>query len=272
MRAVETISSNPLGFSVQQAAALLDLSVPELRSLLKVAEASEREDFSFQDLVVLRTAKGLVEQKVPARRIKSALLKLKEQLPTDKPLSGVVIAADGESIVVRDGQQRWNPESGQVLFDFDELARRAASAPALLDEETPERLYADAFDAEEEAPDRAMALYREVLRRNPKHADAQVNLGRLLHEAGDARLAESHYRQALLVRPNDAIATFNLGTALEDQSRIDEAIKAYVRAIELDPDCVDAYFNLARLYEKKGERAAAIRHLKDYQRLSGPRR
>ena len=32
---------------------------------------------------------------------------------------------------------------------------------------------------------------------DPANADACVNLGRLLHEAGDVRAAESHYRAAL---------------------------------------------------------------------------
>ena len=56
--------------------------------------------------------------------------------------------------------------------------------------------------------------------------------------------------------------------ALEDLGKLDEAIVRYRETIELDPTLVDAYFNLSRLYEKKGEKVSAIRHLKDYRRLT----
>ena len=39
-------------------------------------------------------------------------------------------------------------------------------------------------------------------------------------------------------------------------------------AITADPAAADAHFNLARLYEKAGQDAAAIRHLKAYRKLT----
>jgi hypothetical protein len=41
----------------------------------------------------------------------------------------------------------------------------------------------------------------------------------------------------------------------------------YRRTIRADADCADAYYNLARLYEKRGDSAAALRHLQTYRRL-----
>ncbi|MGV3621481.1 MAG: tetratricopeptide repeat protein, partial [Archangium sp.] len=71
--------------------------------------------------------------------------------------------------------------------------------------------------------------------------------------------------------PPDTTATFNLAVVLEDLGRLDDSIARYQEVLELDPSVSDAYFNLARLYEKKGEKVAALRHLKDYRRLSRPR-
>src|SRR5439155_1573228 len=84
--------------------------------------------FTFQDMVLLQTAKGLLSAHIAPRKIRGALQRLKEQLPSDRPLTGLRIAADGDSILVRDGERVWNVESGQVLFDFevDELARKIA--------------------------------------------------------------------------------------------------------------------------------------------------
>ena len=52
-----------------------------------------------------------------------------------------------------------------------------------------------------------------------------------------------------------------------DLGRIDEAIKAYKRALVLDPDNADAHYNLAGIYERRGEKQAALRHLKAYRAL-----
>ena len=61
---------------------------------------------------------------------------------------------------------------------------------------------------------------------------------------------------------------FNLGIALEDRRRPNDAVKAYEQAIVADRRLADAYFNLARLYEEAGKKAAALRHLSIYRRLT----
>ncbi|MGH8603990.1 MAG: tetratricopeptide repeat protein [Gammaproteobacteria bacterium] len=58
------------------------------------------------------------------------------------------------------------------------------------------------------------------------------------------------------------------GFATKDVTHLDEAAQAYRRAIEVDPDFADARYNLAHLYERPGERKAAIRHLARYKALT----
>ena len=94
-----------------------------------------------------------------------------------------------------------------------------------------------------------------------------MNLGRLLHSRGRLREAEAHYVASLVVRPNDCTGPSTSRSSSKIFGRIDEAIERYTEALRLDAGCVDAYFNLSRLYEKKGEKVAALRHLKDYRRL-----
>jgi len=62
--------------------------------------------FSFQDLIVLRTAQALVAAKLPARRIMKSLRDLRRQLPASMPLSGLSIGAIGDRVVVRQGGGR----------------------------------------------------------------------------------------------------------------------------------------------------------------------
>jgi len=89
-----------------------------------------------------------------------------------------------------------------------------------------------------------------------------VNLGRLLHEHKAPAAAEKHYRAALKADPEHETAAFNLGVALEDLGRMREAVEAYELALALDPENTDAHYNLAGLYERRGDKATALRHLK----------
>src|SRR3989442_5905774 len=102
---------------------------------------------------------------------------------------------------------------------------------------------------------------------DPSHGDAWVNLGRLLHEAGDPRAAAQHYRKAIELNPDNVVALFNLGVALEDLRMPEEAILAYRTALAADSGCADAHYNLSQLYEARGEGAAALRHFRTYRKL-----
>src|SRR6185436_8890877 len=87
-----------------------------------------RATFTFQDLVLLRTAKGLIDANVPPRRITKALQALASQLPTDRPLSAVRVQIDGDRVIVRDSSSSWEPESKQTVLDFTvrELGEKVA--------------------------------------------------------------------------------------------------------------------------------------------------
>jgi tetratricopeptide (TPR) repeat protein len=232
--------------------------------------------FTVQDLVLLKTAKELGDR-VPQRRLRRALRRLREQLPAGRPLAGLRITALGDEVVVREGPRAWKAETGQGVLDFEvaELAakvapliRRAAAAdPVATREASAQEWFELACEMEPSDPGQAKGAYQRVLERDPRHADAHLNLGRLLHEAGDARAAETHYRLALAARPGDSTAAFNLGVALEDLGRGPEAIAAYCEAVSADPRAADAHYNLARLYESAGQKASAIRHLKAYRAL-----
>jgi tetratricopeptide (TPR) repeat protein len=234
--------------------------------------------FSFQDLVLLRTAKSLTAARIPPTRVRRALRNLRSQLPADRPLSGVSIAADGDRIIVRDGGDQWNPESGQTLFDFqvqelvDQVAPLAVRGRGELGGPADaEEWYATGFMLEAADPDRSLAAYRKAVELDPNHADAQINLGCMLQTRGEIAEAEQHYRAAAAARPDEGTALFNLGTLLEDQGRWQDAAISYSDAIAHDARCADAYFNLARLCERAGREKDALRLLKSYRQLQRQR-
>ncbi len=233
--------------------------------------------FGFHDLIILRTAGELSAARIPERKVKRVLQRLREQLPAGHTLSGVRIAADGERVIVRDGEAVWNPESGQSLFDFSVadlaekasplLMRAAADARKRASELSGDDWYQLACELEMTSSSEARDAYERAVKADPGHADAHVNLGRMLHEEGAPAAAEKHYRAALEADPRHETAAFNLGVALEDLGRIDDALRAYRNALALDPQNADAHYNLAGIYERRGEKQAALRHLKSYRGL-----
>ncbi len=231
--------------------------------------------FSFQDLIVLRTARTLVEAKVPHRRIVQAMAALRRRLPASMPLSGLSIAALGDRVVVREGASRWQADTGQYVFSFEgdpavgriAVVERVAVpdvAPAAEADAAFERGVAHERRGEIEAARRA---YEMAIVADPEHLDARINVGRLLHEAGKLVAAERAYRDALAMCGDDALTWFNLGVVLEDQRRPREAIGAYEAALKLDASLADAHYNLALLHETAGHAQDAIRHLAHYRRL-----
>ena len=273
------------GYATRDVARLLGLTISQVRAFARsgflAPDRGPRGElrFSFPDLVLLRTAKGLAASRVPARRIRRALRILKRQLPAGRPLSAVRISADGDRLVVREGTTAWNPESGQIQLDFAvadlasraaPLARQAAHAARVAAEPlAADEWYDLGFDLEAVDLEEARDAYRRALELDPDHSDAHVNLGRLLQEGGDAAEAVAHYRLALERNARHATAWYDLGIALEDLRRRADAIRAYERAIAVDPKLADAYFNLSRLYEEAGKRAAALRSLSRYRLLAG---
>jgi tetratricopeptide (TPR) repeat protein len=233
--------------------------------------------FSFQDLVVLRTAKELLARQVPISRVRPALARLAAELPEGRPLSGLRVFADGREVAVREGPATWQPATGQIVLDFavDELARdveglgRAREADAAGPRAARARAAFDrALDLEDEDPEAAREAYREALALDPALGDAYVNLGRLAQEAGDAREAARLYHLALERSPEDPIVHFNLALALEDLKAPERALAHYQQALALDPDFADAHYNLAALCEQLGREAQALRHYHAYKKLT----
>ena len=267
---------------------MIGVSAGRLRAYLRAGVLSPEKGtrgelrFSFQDLLLLRTAEGLVGPRVSPQRVREALKKLRARLPGERPLTGVQLGTDGPQVVVHEGGARWQVESGQVLLAFGATpltetpvaslpARPIEAAPTLRSDLTPlsiEEVYDIGCDLDEADPDQAAASYTEVIQRSPQHADAHINLGRILHERGDLTGAETHYRAALETRPLDPTANFNLGVALEDQERHADALQAYENAIAADGRNADAHYNAARLYDLLGDYNAALRHLRICRELA----
>lgn len=233
--------------------------------------------FSFQDLIVLRTAQALADAKVPQRRITRSVRELRRHLPAVMPLSGLSIGAEGDRVVIREGGSRWQAESGQYLLEFDGDPTDGSLSVIERDETDASPQDAQAwFDhgvsQEKGDPEAAADAYAKAIAFDPTFLDAHINLGRLLHEGRRYAKAEQVYRDAAKTCGEDPVLLFNLGVLLEDMGRTREAMHAYESALRGDPDLADGHYNLALLYEEIARPKEAIRHMSRYRALTGTRK
>jgi DNA-binding transcriptional MerR regulator len=268
-------------YSVRDVERVLQLSRGTIRGLINVgfvkpSRGPRREyRFSFQDLIVLRAARALIQAKVSRRRIRRSLDDLRRHLPEAVPLSGLSISAVGDRVVVREGSNHWQVDDGQYLLGLDVtvengVLRVADHKPKPASDSVPEVAedwFGRGLALEESDPRAAVDAYKRAVRSDPENDAAWINLGRLLHEQGRIGEAENVYQRALQRLGPHALLMYNLGVVLEDLGRTSSALDAYRSAIGEDPTLADCHYNLARLYESLGQAQHAIRHLGQYRRL-----
>ena len=268
-------------FTLRRVQAMLGLSRTVVSGLISagfvVPTRGPRNEhrFTFQDLMLLRTAYALQASKIPPRKILRSLARLKATLPETLPLTGLRITAIGADVAVRDRNGHWAADSGQLLMDFEVAPAQGGNSVAFLEHRPAEPAPGDDADSwfaraealEASDPRAAERAYQDALARRPEFTDAYLNLGAMWCEAGRADEAVELYEHALALCPPSALVFYNRAVALEDLQRPSEAIASYERALELDPALADAHYNIGRLQEVLGDARGALRHFSAYRRL-----
>ncbi|MEO7499587.1 MAG: tetratricopeptide repeat protein [Casimicrobiaceae bacterium] len=266
-------------YGVREVEKLLRLPHSTIRALVEAGFVTPARgtrgawQFSFQDLIVLRTAQALAGANVSARRITKSMRELRRHLPASMPLSGLRIDAVADRVVVRDGAARWQAETGQYLLEFDGDPAQGSLSVIERDRAVPAHEVAQAwFDKglALETRDAAAAAeaYRRAIGADRKFLDARINLGRLLHERKRMSESEKVYRDAIKACGDDPVLMFNLGVLYDDLDRAPEAVHAYEAALHGDPAMADGHFNLSLLYEKLARPKDALRHMARYRSLT----
>ncbi len=269
-------------YSARDVERLVHLPRSRIRSLVEAGFVSPARGprnawlFSFQDLIVLRTAQALAAAKVPHKRITRSVKELRRRLPDSMPLSGLNISAEADGVVVREGAGLWRAESGQYLLRFE--GGPAEGSLSILERQgaEPPTSAEDWFDRgvalEAEDPKAALEAYERAIAVDPRLLKAQINLGCLLHETRRFDRAEGVYRDAMRVNGDEPVLLYDLGVLLDDMGRKNEAMDAYRAALREDPRFADCHYNLALLCERLGRPKDAIQHMAAYRRLTATTR
>jgi tetratricopeptide (TPR) repeat protein len=266
-------------FSSGEISRLLGISQARLRTLDRAGVVSPtgrrrgRRAYSFSDLIALRTAQSLLEQRVRLRDVTRAVGALKRSLPkVTRPLQELRIVSDGQRVVVHTTDGAFEPLTGQMVLDFevkslrDDVVRVLRPSAGRERSRTAYELYLRASQLDEDplSMDDAEVLYREAIALDPWLAIAYTNLGNIRFRRHDAEAAEVLYKKALEIDVRQPEAQYNLGYVMLERGQPELSVPLFHGAIEADPKFSDAYFNLAMAYEQIGETSKARPFWKSY--------
>jgi tetratricopeptide (TPR) repeat protein len=116
----------------------------------------------------------------------------------------------------------------------------------------------------------AEILYRQLITRYPKQADAYYKLGTLLSGQGKMSEAIEQFSQAIKINPKHAKAHNDLGVAMASLGKLPEAIVEWRQAIKINGQYPDALNNLGVALFQLGEKenqAEAVDSLKKAKEL-----
>ena len=229
--------------------------------------------YDFRDLIGLRTVKQLIEEGVPAHRLRRALTALREKLvQVHAPLAELRVLSDGKDVIVERHGARLEPLSGQFVLNFK--TRELDEKVRVIAERNADDWLALALEYEADKKTRAEAMdaYERALLIDPAKVEALLNCGTLHYEDGNFEKASAYFARAISAQPGNSLAHFNLGSVLDEVGDADAARKHLRQAVRLDPNYPDAQYNLAYVCEKLGAFAEAREHWQAYLRLdpAGP--
>jgi tetratricopeptide (TPR) repeat protein len=115
---------------------------------------------------------------------------------------------------------------------------------------------------------KAITSYEQLLKLNPRHADALNNLGAAVCKLGRYQEAEQHFRRAIGVRPDYSDAHSNLGTVLRGRGHLAGSENSLRRALKLKPNHVDARSNLGLTLLSLGRPIDAKAHFERALRIA----
>ncbi len=104
----------------------------------------------------------------------------------------------------------------------------------------------------------AERLYCDVLKREPRNADALHFLGVLNAQRGDALAALSLIEQAIAAAPGNPVQLYNRGNALSALNRAEEALASYEAALKIAPDHVGSLTNRGAILQQLGRLDEAL--------------
>ncbi|MBL8176038.1 MAG: tetratricopeptide repeat protein, partial [Bryobacterales bacterium] len=115
--------------------------------------------------------------------------------------------------------------------------------------------------------ERAVPLYREAVRRDPKLVFGWQQLGSALRAGGQLEEASAALKRALALGVKNAAAWHELALTYRAQDKMQDAVSAMMQAIALDPDLPEPHSNLGNIFLESGDGGRAIAAFREAIRI-----
>ena len=195
------------------------------------------------------------------RQLRPLPAELRMRLPGARlladPVRGVRIEAAAayagmSDLLPLEEARAWSAASADLRVAYESLANR------------PEALVALAtFEAAEGDVSKAVRLYEQALRIEPRAVTARANLADTLRRLGEEGRAEDLLREGLGLDENSAALRHALGLSLVRSGRPETALGELSRAAELAPDNPRFAYVLGIALNSMGQQAEALSVLRD---------
>jgi len=252
---------------------ILRVTARQLSGWQRAGLIARSGSFSFFDLLQVKKVRDLRAKRVKSATIRASLQAMQARVAgMENPLLEAGSFSFGSRVAFRTQGKAMDPIDGQLIMDFNESGQLVETpnrfSPVLTGESAID-LFARGVALEEDPSnaEEAISVYQKLLRLDPEHAAAHINLGTLYYNQSEYELAEKHYRKAIVCDPRYALAYFDLGNVLDETRRLPEAIAAYKAALQLVPTYADAHYNLALAYERCRKPRLALKHWRSYLKL-----
>ena len=113
----------------------------------------------------------------------------------------------------------------------------------------------------------AEAAFLDLLKREPRNANAWYFIGLTLAQAGRLEEGVGHLRRAITLELGNALFQLNLGVALLQLGRNEEALVSLNAAVALDPNLTHAHYNRGVIFLKLNRPDQAIEAFADTIKL-----
>jgi len=105
---------------------------------------------------------------------------------------------------------------------------------------------------------KAKKLFEKIIKINPNYSAAHSNLGQIYQEFGENKKAINCFEKAIEIQPNLAAAHNNLGNILLEIGKNKEAAVCFEKVIKINPNLALAYNNLGTVYGSMNDHAKSI--------------
>jgi tetratricopeptide (TPR) repeat protein len=227
-----------------------DEAIEVFEETLKVV--SELEDPAIRRARRAATLKGLADALLRRGKLEEASKRVQEALSENPELAGA-FSLRGEIALAqgRPDQARADFSKALELNPNDDRTRELlAGMGAGLEQSAKEK--------NGRAAESAVARCQAVVDSDPRSADARVDLGLALIQAGQLEGARKQFEEALRLAPKHFAGCFNLAGLYQIQGELEQAERFYRRALELDPANLEAHRRLVMVLADAGKPAQAV--------------